>query len=204
VLKNFTAALIAFGPLGIFLMSVIDSAGIPLPQGTDIALILLSTKTPERAWILASLATVGSVIGNLILFMMARRGGRRFLDKSTKPGRSQKFRMWFDRYGLATVFIPAVVPLIPLPLKIFVISAGALRMRARSFVLVLTAARIIRYFGEAWVGVKLGEQSTAFLKHNVGWFLLGALVCLGCFYVLIRLSDHYRARRTPLTTKDSV
>lgn len=190
MLQKLSAALIAFGPLGIFLLSVIDSAGIPVPQGTDIALILLATKAPDLAWWGASLATVGSLLGNLILFTTARRGGRRFLDQSTRPGKSQKFRAWFDRYGLVTVFIPAVVPLIPLPLKIFVISAGALRMPVRSFIAVLTLARVVRYFGEAWVGIKLGQQSTAFLKHNVGWFLLGALVCLLFFYALIRLNDH--------------
>ncbi len=49
---------------------------------------------------------------------------------------------------LATVFIPALLP-IPLPLKIFVITAGVLRTPVRSFVAVIVAARAIRYYGEA-------------------------------------------------------
>ncbi len=43
--------------------------------------------------------------GNYILFAIARKGGRAYLDARTKAGRAAKFREWFQRYGLLTVFI---------------------------------------------------------------------------------------------------
>jgi uncharacterized membrane protein YdjX (TVP38/TMEM64 family) len=157
---------------------------------------LLAIKAPERAWWGAAGGVIGSLIGNLILFSVARQGGRRFLEKAEVTGRSQRFLAWFNRYGLVTVFIPCLVP-IPLPLKIFVISAGALGIPVRTFLLVVLAARIPRYIGEAWLGRKLGLESTKFLADHM-WHLLGFALVLALFlYALIRLNDHYRRGRTP-------
>lgn len=195
LLLKTTNALIAFGPLGILIVSAIDSAGVPLPEGTDLWVIGLAVKSPDRAYLGALMATIGSVIGNMILFLLARRGGRSFMEKAEVPGKRQRFRAWFARYGLVTVFIPALVP-VPLPLKIFVISAGALRMRVLTFFLVILCARIPRFFGEAYLGVKLGEESTAFLLHNK-WRLLAVAAGLVVFlWGLIRVSD--RLRRSPV------
>ncbi len=183
--------LAAWGPWGIFLLAFIDSAGIPVSVGMDALLILLGAKAPQAAWIGASMAVAGSMVGNAMLFMAARKGGGRFV-KYKEPGSPGRFRHWFNRYGLVTVFIPALVP-IPLPLKVFVITAGMLRTPISSFLVVIFAARVIRYFGEAWIGVKLGQESVHFLKDHM-WSLLGAAVVLfAAIYLLLRLNDRRRA-----------
>lgn len=188
-LAGLTATLASWGPWGIFLLAFVDSAGIPLAVAMDALVILMGAKAPERAWFGAAMAVVGSVGGNLALFLAARKGGRRF--HTPQPGKPQRFRAWFDRYGLVTVFIPALVP-IPLPLKVFVVSAGVLHTRVRSFVLVVLVARALRYSGEAWLGVKLGEHSAAYLADH-RWQLVGVAVLLFILlYLLVRLNDHYR------------
>ena len=70
-----------------------------------------------------------------------RRGGRRFMER-TEPGRGVRFRQWFQRFGLVTVYVPALMP-VPMPLKFLVISAGALRTGS-SFLIVILLARIPR------------------------------------------------------------
>ena len=82
-----------------------------------------SVHAPSRAYFTAFMALVGSLIGNVILFQGARQG-RRLMSRRGRASRG-KFQEWFRRYGLLTVFVPAVVPIVPLPLKVFVISAGA-------------------------------------------------------------------------------
>ena len=72
----------------------------------------------------------------------------------------RRFRAWFERYGLVTVFVPALLP-IPMPLKLFVVSAGALQTGIRPFLLVVVLARVLRFFSEAWLGVKLGIARVA-------------------------------------------
>src|SRR5438132_1022730 len=84
----------------------------------------------------------GSVGGNLTLFHLARKGGQRMLKDDEAPeSRRQRFRGWFNRYGLVTVFIPALIP-IPMPMKFFVVCSGALGMRAFGFIFTVVIARI--------------------------------------------------------------
>ena len=185
-------ALVAFGPLGILLLSFIDSAGIPLAGGPDAAIVLLAIHAPSLAYWGASAAIIGSMGGNLFLFLAARRGGIRFLERSEQPGsRSMRFRHWFRRYGLMTVFVPALVPF-PLPLKIFVISAGALGIGLRPFLLVILLGRIPRFLGEAYLGVKLGEESVGYLKDNAGILAGLAAGLLVFIYLLLLISERIR------------
>jgi len=43
-LQTFGEWLLTFGPFGLFAISLIDSAGLPLPGGPDAVMILLSAK----------------------------------------------------------------------------------------------------------------------------------------------------------------
>ncbi len=188
---NFTDALLAFGPWGLLLLAIVDSAGIPIPAGMDALMIFLAVKSPRQAYWYASLAVLGSTAGNLFLFLTARRGGRRFLEKSAEPGKAQRFRAWFLRYGLVTVFVPAFIP-IPMPLKLFVISAGVLHTGLKPFLAVILLARILRYFGEAWLGVTLKQESALFFKAHAWHFAVAAALLSVALYWTVRLSDRFR------------
>jgi membrane protein YqaA with SNARE-associated domain len=155
----------------------------------DALIILIAIEDPRAAYFGAAMAVIGSLIGNILLFLAARRGGRRFA--SVTSGRTQKFRAWFHRYGLVTVFVPALLP-IPLPLKVFVISAGALRIPLFTFIVVILLARIPRYFGEAWLAVQLGKDSSKFLKEHA-WHLLAVAAGLFVFLMLLaKFTEKYR------------
>lgn len=184
MLHHIVDFLIAIGPAGVFLLALLDSAGIPLPGAMDAWLILEAVKSPERAWITAGMAIVGSVGGNIALFWAARHGGRRWMKTPdvNKPG---KFREWFRRYGLATVFVPAVLPVPPMPLKAFVVSAGVLHTRFGQFFVVILVARVIRYFGEAYLGIRLGKEGAwTFLKSNA-WPMVGIMLAVALLVVVV-------------------
>ena len=193
MLKSIGNALIAFGPLGVFVIAVMDSLGVPLVGGVDALVIYLAVKNPHIAYLAATTATAGSMLGNLLLFVGARYGVRRFASEETPDGKRQKFRLWFQRYGLLTVFIPAVTPFVPLPLKVFVISAGAMHTPVIRFLSVVLLARVIRYYGEAYLGIRLGEDARGFLTHNA-WNIAGIAVAIALVLVgLIRWYDRRRA-----------
>lgn len=199
MLAKLTAMLVAYGPAGILVLAFIDSAGIPVASGMDALVIVVAAKAPSRAFLAASMGVLGSLIGNLVLFLGARAGARRFVKEVPSAGDKRRFRDWFERYGLLTIFIPAMLP-IPLPLKVFVISAAVLHTPLRTFVLVIVAARCIRYFGEAYLGMKLGEGSAGFLRAHT-WHLLGAAVALfAVLYLLLVLDQRRRRRHAPNTT----
>lgn len=156
----------------------------------DVLIILIAVKVSGRGYFAALLGILGSAVGNVVLFQMARLGVRRFVRMADQPGR---FRLWFHRYGLATVFIPAATPVLPLPLKFFVISAGVLHTRLVRFLGVILAARACRYFADAFLGVKLGLDAQGFLQRNA-WTLVGIAIGMAAALVaLLRWSDRRRA-----------
>lgn len=191
MLHTLSEALVRFGPFGVFVLAVLDSSGVPIPAAMDFLLMFVAFKSPDRAYFTAAMAVAGSLGGNLALFLLSRHGVRRFF-KPPMPGKPGRFREWFDRYGLVTVFIPALLP-IPLPLKVFVVSAGVLRTPLSQFVVVILVARVIRYFGEAYLGIRLGLGAQEYLRHNK-WTLAGVAVGLAlAMALLLRLAERRRA-----------
>lgn len=125
-MNQFIANLVAWGLPGLFLAAFLDGAGVPVPGGVDVLVVFLATRMPDQLLGLTGMAVLGSVVGNLVLFSIARRGGQMFLEKRSSSPRSKRFRRWFDKYGLATVFVSALVPLPVMPMKLFVFCSGAL------------------------------------------------------------------------------
>ena len=188
-------ALVAYGPAGVLFAAMLDGAGLPIPGGVDALVVFLAVHRPDAAWMYAAIAVLGSVMGNLLLFGLARRGGELYLRKRASNRRSQRFRRWFDKYGLLTVYTSALVPLPIMPMKIFVLSAGALGSPTLRFVLVFIAGRIPRYFGLAYLGMQMGAGAMDYVKSHA---LHLTAVATGLFLFLmflVKLSDARRARR---------
>jgi membrane protein YqaA with SNARE-associated domain len=148
------------------LLAVLDSAGLPVVGGVDTLLIALAANQPHLAYIAAIWAILGSLAGSLILFGIARKGGEVLLAKHISTRRGKRLHAWFERYGLATVFIPALSPL-PMPMKVPVFCAGALEVRWSYFTAVVLAARVIRYFALAYLGLHYGLEAFRFLASHV-------------------------------------
>jgi membrane protein YqaA with SNARE-associated domain len=188
LLHQIFKTLLSWGPIGVVLLAAIDSAGVPLPEGVDLLLVSVSVLNPSGAYLAATLAVIGSVAGNMVLFYAARKGGQAYLERKASSERAIKLRRWFKRYGLLTVFIPALVP-IPLPTKVFVLCAGALGVSPASFGITILVARIPRYYGMAWLGAQVGEHSLDYLRDHM-WELCAFAAALFAFlYLLIKLRD---------------
>lgn len=176
----------AWGPFGTLLIAVLDGAGIPLPAGVDALLVATSVANPSVAVLTAALAVVGSTLGCIALYWIARKGGRMYLEKRTQGPRASRFREWFSRYGLLTVFVPAVVPIVPLPLKVFVLSAGAMGVAPLPFTMVVLTARVIRFFSLAWLAAHFGDATLPWLKSHLWQLIAGAALLFAALYALVR------------------
>jgi membrane protein DedA with SNARE-associated domain len=183
-MHHFLEFLKELGPVGVLILSMVESAGIPNPGGTDFLLLFITAARPEDAVLTAALAVVGSLVGSLFFFEVLRRGGEKFLTKHTASGRGLRFRRWFLRYGMITVFIPAFLPIPILPFKAFAACAGAMGVTRKRFMLVLFAARLPRYAALAYLGAKLGENSGVWLREH-GWYLLALAVLLAAGLTLV-------------------
>ena len=158
-----------------FVLAILDSAGLPVVGGVDALLIAFAVSDPRQAYLAALGAIFGSLAGSLILFAIARKGGEVLLSKHISSRTGARLHLWFQRYGLATVFIPALSPL-PMPMKIPVFCAGALQVRPVYFIAVVLLARTIRYFALAYLGLHYGHRTFEFLVSHGG---LAAAVAVG-------------------------
>ncbi len=159
--------------------------------GVDALLVLIASLHAGQGYVSAATATAGSLVGNSILFIIGRKGGEAFLARHTSHGRGARLRAWFVEYGLLTIFVPAFV-VVPLPLKVFVLCAGALGVTPRRFVIVLLAARLPRYFFLAWLGTRLGKDTIPYLEHHAWEFGVFAIVLFAALYYAIRLLHQHK------------
>jgi membrane protein YqaA with SNARE-associated domain len=179
-----------------------DSTGIPMVGGVDAFIVLVAVVNRSQAYLAAATAIFGSLLGSLILFLIARKGGEEYHRHHTSSARARKLRAWFDEFGLLTVFVPAFVPIIPLPLKIFIISAGALEESPVTFSVVLLAARIPRYMFLAWLGLRLGNDTLPFLRHHIWELVLLASALFVALYFLVRIVHDRRISKSPATAPE--
>ncbi len=182
-------------------LAALDSAGIPLVGGVDALLITIAILHPAQAYVGAICAVIGSLLGCGFLFGLARKGGDVMLAKHIAEGRGAQLHRWFQRYGLVTVFVPAVSP-IPLPMKIPIFCAGALRVSWAYFLSLVFVARILRYFALAYFGQRYGQATVPFLK--VHWpivvsVLAGlAIVVVVTMRLVDRQHSNHNSHPTPI------
>jgi uncharacterized membrane protein YdjX (TVP38/TMEM64 family) len=87
------------------------------------------------------------------------------------------------------VFIPAAVPIPILPLKLFVACAGALGVRRSRFLAVILAARIPRYAGLAYLGVRFGTAAGPWIRSHLWQMTAGVVLFAVLVYLLLRRLD---------------
>jgi membrane protein YqaA with SNARE-associated domain len=165
--------------------------------GVDAVIVFIAIVNRSQAYLAALTAIAGSLIGSLILFLIARKGGEEYHRRHTSSPGGSKLRAWFHEYGLLTVFIPAFVPVIPLPLKIFIISAGALEESPVTFSIVLLAARVPRYLFLAWLGSRLGDDTLPYLRSHIWELILLASILFVLLYLAVRIIHNYRMSKSP-------
>jgi membrane protein YqaA with SNARE-associated domain len=174
-------------------LAILDSAGVPVIGGVDILLIAVATNKPAEAYFAALLAVAGSLFGSLVLFFIARKGGEVLLMRHVASKTGARMHLWFQRWGLATVFVPALSP-IPLPMKIPVFCAGALQVRLLYFVIVVLAARTIRYFSLAYLGIHYGLQTVQFVKAHAWQAALGAVALAAALTLVMRFFQKHEVK----------
>ncbi len=182
--RHIVDLLLTWGPYGLLLLSALDSVGLPVVGGVDALLIAVATNKPSQAYFAAVCAIAGSLAGSVILFRIARKGGEVLLARHISGRMGARLHLWFQRYGLVTVFVPAISPL-PLPMKIPVFCAGALDVKITYFIFVVLTARVIRYFALAYLGKEYGHFTAQYLlAHGV---LIGTVALGLAIFVAVGL-----------------
>jgi membrane protein YqaA with SNARE-associated domain len=163
-------------------MSFAESSFFPVPP--DVMLAPMCLANPRRAWYFALLTTLASVAGGLLGYaigMFALEAVMPWLQQSRYWSSYQTAVEWFERWGVAAVFIAGFSPI---PYKVFTIAAGALSMAAVPFALASLVGRGLRFFLVAGLMAWGGARMEALLHRYVdrlGWATV-ALVAIGAFW----------------------
>jgi membrane protein YqaA with SNARE-associated domain len=149
---------IQLGVLGLFLVSVLDSSIIPLPvPGTTDLLLLWLVSHNGNPWLLAGSAITGSLIGGYTSWKIGKQGGQAALERWVPARILKRIVGWVEGHPVLSVFLPAILPP-PIPLSPFLLSAGALGVTRKAFLLAFASARTMRYAFVAWMAVAYGRH----------------------------------------------
>lgn len=156
------------------LLSFTESVIFPIPP--DVMLAPMAMTQPQRAWRLAALTTVTSVLGGMVGYLL----GYWAYDVAVLPavealGYEEKLAQvsrWFSDYGIWIVFIAGFSPI---PYKLFTVTAGVMHMLFIPFVLASAISRGLRFFLVAWL-LKTGGPTMALKLRTyvdrIGWTIV--------------------------------
>lgn len=152
------------GAPGLFLISFLDSSVLTFPVINDLLLIELSMRRPALMPLYASMAAVGSLLGCVLLFFLARKGGEAFFHRKV-GARAVTIQRWVERNGFGGILVAALLPP-PTPFKFFVLAAGVFEVPVVSFVSAIALARAFRYFGIGYLAVRYGADALPYLMQH--------------------------------------
>ncbi|MGD8575658.1 MAG: YqaA family protein [Thiohalophilus sp.] len=158
-------------------LSFAESSFFPVPP--DVMLAPMSLARPERAWNLALLTTIASVLGGMVGYLIGMFAFEVIEPLLHSAGYWQQYlqtRDWFVEWGIWVIFIAGFSPI---PYKVFTITAGVVAMSFLPFVIASAIGRGARFFLVAglmrWGGAGM-EQTLRQYIDRLGWLVILAVI----------------------------
>ncbi|CUH77115.1 YqaA family protein [Tropicibacter naphthalenivorans] len=164
-------------------VAFIESSVFPIPP--DVLMIPMVLAAPRRAWLIALVATVSSVLGGMlgygIGYFFYDTIGQPILEAMGKAEAMEAFNGKFNDVGFWAVLIAGMTPF---PYKVITIMSGWTAMPLGTFIVTSIVARALRFFLVAgllrafgapirdFIDRYLGLVFTAFVALLLGGFLL--------------------------------
>ena len=185
---------LALGAPGLFLVAILDSSFLTLPEINDILVVLMVTRHRALLPLYAGAATAGSIVGSLLLYSLGRKGGEAVLRKRFTVERSDRAMAFIQKYGVMAIIIPSLLPP-PMPFKMFVLLSGVARIPAPRFIAAVAIGRGTRYFGEGLLALRYGTRTMTFIhEHSVTVGLVLGVAAIVGFAVYVLASKAQAAK----------
>ena len=166
------------------IVSFAESSVFPIPP--DVLLIPMVLARPNRAWLIAAVCTIASVLGALLGYAIGYLAfealGEPVLRALGKADSFEGFQARYEEWGAWVVLAAGVTPF---PFKVVTILSGAVQLSLPVFVVSAIVARGFRFFLVAGLLWAVGEPVRAFIERRLGLVFTAALVMFfGGFLVL--------------------
>ena len=153
-------------PLWLALVSFAESSFFPVPP--DALLVPMALARPDRAWRLAAICTISSVVGGMLGYFI----GYALLDQVAMPlirfyhmqDRMDAFVQGFNKWGLLIILVKGLTPI---PYKIVTITSGLAGFSFPKFVAASVVTRGARFFLLAALLRRFGAPVRAFIEQRL-------------------------------------
>lgn len=163
-------------------VSICESIFFPLP--TALMLIPMVVSKPNKAVRLATIATVTSVLGGILGYLLGYVAITAIEPWIQAVGWWDKYEIahnWFAEYGVWAVVIAGFSPI---PFKLFTVSAGALSMAIFPFILASLIGRSAHFFLVALLMAWAGPKMEPMVRRYIEWLGWGVILVAVIAYVL--------------------
>lgn len=139
-----------YGLTGVFIVSFLESFIFPVPTATIVAPVTALGVNPLSV---AITATIASVIGAFVGYLLGFHVGKPAAQKIFKDKHIKKVEKWYEKYGAWAVLIAA---LSPVPFKVFTWFSGIFKLDKRKFIIASVIGRFAQFMIAAYAGNILG------------------------------------------------
>jgi len=173
-------------PRALWVLAVIsfaESSVFPIPP--DVLMIPMILARPSRAWLIAGIALISSVLGGMLGYAIGAFAyesiGQPVLAALGKGEAIEAFNTRFNDFGFWAVLTAGVTPF---PYKVITIMSGWTGMPLGTFVATSILARALRFFLVAGLLCKFGAPIRGFIERRLGLLTIVFVVLLfGGFYL---------------------
>ena len=174
------------------MIAAIDGSFMGLPMDAVIAGYVYQDRSHFLIYVL--LASAGSAVGSIFLYVIGYMGGEALLRKRLSPERFEKIHRSFDRHEFWALMFPAMLPP-PTPFKLFVLAAAGFEMNFGHFLLAIFLGRFVRFLILAVLTMKYGQGVVEVLAHLFKTHLHLTLGVLGAAILAVWLVRQRRRKR---------
>jgi len=169
-------------------VAFLDSSVLSFPLITDALVMKMCIDRPSRMVYYAAMATLGSLLGCIWIYWLAKKGGEVYFHRH--GGRyALKAKRWVERNAFLSLFLAAILPP-PMQFKVFVLAEGVFQVPLKKFALALVLGRGVRYLAEGIFAVRYGQGALLFLVSHAGSFIMIVILLLLLVYLANRLALH--------------
>ena len=164
-------------------LSFTESSFFPIPP--DVMLAPMALAQPRKAWQLALITTIASVLGGILGYligMYAFELVQPLIERAGYQGKFDHVQTWFSEWGFWAIFIAGFSPI---PYKVFTITAGLISMSFPLFVLASLIGRGARFFLVAslmrWGGEPM-EKAMHEYVDRIGWLIIVVAIAVYVYF----------------------
>jgi len=167
------------------IIAFVESSVFPIPP--DVLMIPMIIAAPRRAFLIASVATVASVLGGGFGYYI----GATLYDSIGQPvldfyGKSDKFEALKIAYNEKGIWAVLIAGITPFPYKVITILSGATGLNFWIFMATSIFARAFRFFLIALLLWKFGAPIRDFIERRLGLVFVIALTLLLAGFFVVR------------------